>query len=43
MNQHQLIFTMPLGVSQSLILGTLKLIYADGQTIEYLATSGLPD
>jgi hypothetical protein len=43
MNPHQLIFTMPLGISQSLILGTLKLIYPDGQTIKYLATSGLPD
>jgi hypothetical protein len=43
MNQHQLIFTMPLGISQKLILGNLKLVYPDGQTIEYLATSGLPD
>ena len=39
----QLIFTMPLGVSQKLIFGSLKLVYPDGQTIDYLATSGLPD
>jgi len=43
MSQHQLIFTMPLGISQSLITGSLKLIYPDGQVINYLATSGLPD
>jgi hypothetical protein len=43
MSQHQLVFTMPLGISKSLILGTLKLIYPDGQTIDYLGTSGLPD
>jgi len=43
MKQHQLVFTMPLGKSQSLITGSLKLIYPDGQVIEYLATSGLPD
>jgi hypothetical protein len=43
MNQHQLLFTMPLGKSQRLITGTLKLIYPDGQEIDYLATSGLPD
>jgi hypothetical protein len=40
---HQLIFTMPLGNSQNLILGSLKLIYPDNQIIDYLATSGLPD
>jgi hypothetical protein len=34
---------MPLGKSQSLITGSLKLIYPDGQVIDYLATSGLPD
>jgi len=34
---------MPLGKSQSLITGILKLIYPNGQVIEYLATSGLPD
>jgi hypothetical protein len=43
MKQHQLVFTMPLGKSQSLITGSLKLIYPDGQVIDYLATSGLPD
>jgi len=43
MNQYQLVFTMPLGISQSLITGSLKLIYPDGQVIDYLATSGLPD
>jgi hypothetical protein len=43
MKQHQLVFTMPLGISQSLITGSLNLIYPDGQVIEYLATSGLPD
>ncbi len=40
---HKLIFTMPLDVSQKLILGSLKLIYPNGQIIDYLATSGLPD
>ena len=43
MKRHQLLFTMPLGYSQNLITGTLKLIYPDGQEINYLATSGLPD
>lgn len=43
MNTHQLIFTMSLGLSQKLILGSLKLIYLNGQVIDYLATSGLPD
>jgi hypothetical protein len=43
MNYHHLIFTMPLGKSQNLITGSLKLVYPDGQTIDYLATSGLPD
>jgi hypothetical protein len=43
MSQYQLVFTMPLGISQSLITGSLKLIYPDGQVIDYLATSGLPD
>lgn len=43
MNQHKLVFTMPLDKSQSLITGSLKLIYPDGQQIDYLATSGLPD
>lgn len=40
---HRLTFTMPLRISQSLITGSLKLIYPDGQIIDYLATSGLPD
>jgi hypothetical protein len=39
---YQLIFTMPLGVSQNLILGNLRLVYPDGTPIDYLATSGLP-
>ena len=43
MTQHELVFTMPLGKSQSLIKGSLKLIYPDGEAINYLATSGLPD
>jgi hypothetical protein len=43
MNGYQLIFTMPLATSQKLILGSLQLIYPDGQVINYLATSGLPD
>ena len=43
MNNHQLVFTMPLGNSQGLITGILKLIYPDGQVVDYLATSGLPD
>jgi hypothetical protein len=43
MNQHELLFTMPLATTQKLILGSLKLIYPDGQIIDYLATSGLPD
>lgn len=40
---HQLIFEMQLGESQNLILGNLQLKYPDGKTIDYLATSGLPD
>jgi hypothetical protein len=40
---YQLIFTMSLGVSQKLIVGSLKLYYPNGQIIDYLATSGLPD
>lgn len=43
MKKHQLVFTMPLGQSKELILGSLKLLYPDGQIIDYLATSGLPD
>jgi len=43
MSKHELVFTMPLGRSQSLIFGNLNLIYPDGQVVEYLATSGLPD
>ncbi|MEG3955235.1 L,D-transpeptidase [Microcoleus sp. herbarium2] len=43
MPKHKLIFTMPLAISQELILGSLELIYPDGQVIDYLATSGLPD
>jgi len=34
---------MSLGNSQNLILGSLKLIYPNGEIIDYLATSGLPD
>jgi hypothetical protein len=34
---------MPLGISQKLILGNLRLVYPDKTTIDYLATSGLPD
>jgi hypothetical protein len=40
---HQLIFTMPLGISKQLITGSLKLGYPSGEIIDYLATSGLPD
>jgi hypothetical protein len=40
---YKLTFTMPLAITQELILGSLKLIYPDGQVIDYLATSGLPD
>jgi len=40
---YKLIFTMPLGVSQKLIVGSLKLYYPNGQIIDYVATSGLPD
>ena len=40
---HQLIFTMPLGKSTQLITGSLKLIYPNGEIIDYLATSGIPD
>jgi hypothetical protein len=43
MKKHELIFTMDLSTSKSLIRGNLKLIYPDGQEINYLATSGLPD
>lgn len=40
---HQLIFTIPLGNSEQLITGSLKLVYPSGEIITYLATSGLPD
>jgi hypothetical protein len=40
---YQLIFAMPLGISEQLITGSLKLVYPSGETINYLATSGLPD
>lgn len=40
---YKLTFTMPLEVSQKLILGSLKLHYPNGPIIDYLATSGLPD
>ena len=40
---HQLIFTMPLGKSKQLITGRLKLIYPNGEIIDYLATSGIPN
>jgi hypothetical protein len=43
MSHHQFIFTMSLGHSKALIIGGLQLIYPDGQIINYLATSGLPD
>jgi len=34
---------MPLGISKQLITGSLKLSYPNGEIINYLATSGLPD
>lgn len=34
---------MTLGKSQNLILGSLELIYPNGEIINYLATSGLPN
>jgi hypothetical protein len=40
---YELIFTMTLGISKKLILGNLELIYPDKTSIDYLATSGLPD
>jgi hypothetical protein len=40
---HQLIFEMALGISKELITGSLKLVYPNGEIIDYLATSGLPD
>jgi len=40
---HKLLFTMELANSQKLIYGNLQLIYPSGETITYLATSGLPD
>jgi hypothetical protein len=43
MSSYELIFTMPLGISQQLILGNLRLVYPDRTPIDYLATSGLPD
>jgi hypothetical protein len=43
MSNYELIFSMRLANSQSLILGNLRLIYPDGELIDYLATSGLPD
>jgi len=43
MTRHNLSFTMTLGLSRNLIVGNLKLIYPDGQEVDYLATSGLPD
>jgi len=43
MNNHELTFSMSLAISQSLIFGNLRLIYPDGNIIDYLATSGLPD
>lgn len=41
--QYELTFTMPLGKSKQLIKGNLKLSYPNGEIIDYLATSGLPD
>jgi hypothetical protein len=43
MSLHQLAFTIPLAHSQKLILGNLQLIYPNGEIVNYLATSGLPD
>jgi hypothetical protein len=40
---NELAFTMSLGKSKELISGSLKLIYPNGEIIDYLATSGLPD
>jgi hypothetical protein len=40
---YELIFTMQLRISQELIVGNLKLIYPDGQEVDYQATSGLPN
>jgi hypothetical protein len=40
---HELAFTMSLGKSKELISGSLKLIYPNGEIIDYLARSGLPD
>lgn len=37
---HKLFFTMKLHPSTSLLWGSLKLIYPDGTSIDYLATSG---
>lgn len=37
---YKLIFTMDLADNSNLILGNLKLIYPDGEAIDYLATSG---
>lgn len=43
MTQYKLAFTMPLQTSKKLILGSLTLHYPNGEMIDYLATSGLPD
>lgn len=40
MSEYRLIFTMELKRSNTLIWGNLKLIYPDGEEINYLATSG---
>lgn len=40
---HQLIFSLLLGKSTELLMGSLKLIYPDNQIIKYLATSGIAD
>ncbi|HAX80790.1 MAG TPA: hypothetical protein DCY88_34370 [Cyanobacteria bacterium UBA11372] len=40
-NGYKLIFSMDLGDSRSLLWGNLKLVYPDGNDIDYLATSGV--
>jgi len=39
-NGYQLIFTMDLADSSSLVWGNLQLVYPDGTQIDYMATSG---
>lgn len=40
MIEHKLIFTLELKKSSSLLWGNLKLVYPNGEDIDYLATSG---